>query len=367
MLFSTPQLPRTLGAALRDSEHADPAIRRSATVDLGRLYGSLDGDDEARDRVETALLRLLGDDAPEVRGEAAEQAGTARIVAALPKLLAAVEDAHVVVRQMAIAALGDLGDARAIGRLTRALADERPELRYQAAMALPRISPENAEGFLLRALEDTDADVRHIALRTAEETYSPALAGPEKPVPELPTALITRSTALLDDVALPVRIAAALLLASVGNRRGKDLLLEVVAGAPATKGIEPDDEGAAVEAVGALQLKAAIPALRRRAFGVTRLVREQFSFLALVSLVRLGDRQAIERVLADFGAWSRERRTLAVIAAGRGRLLEAEAPLRALLSAAKSGKGAVDRQLLEDALAELAREGSRDEDRHSEA
>jgi hypothetical protein len=361
MLFSTPQLPRTLAAALRDSEHADAQVRRSAAVDLGRLYlaaeaeGSEGGGDATRDSIEAALLRLLNDEAAEVRGEAAEQAGNARLVAALPTLLAAVEDSHVVVRQMAIAALGDIGDARAVGRLTRALADERPELRYQAAMALPRIAPENAEQFLATALADEDPDVRHIALRVAEETFSPALAMPDAAAREVPAALLDRARSLLDDSVISVRLAAALLLASVGDDSGKKLLLLVVDGGLETKGIEPDDEGAAVEAVGTLGLRASIPALRRRAFGVSRLLREQFSFLALVSLVRLGDRRAIDRVLADLRAWSRERRTLAVIAAGRAHLTEALEPLRLLQAEAKSGKGAVELSLLDDALAELAR------------
>lgn len=359
MLFSTPQLPRTLPAALRDSEHAEMSVRRSATVDLGRLYrGAAEDDDDLRQAVVSALLRLVADDAPEVRGEAAEQLGTSRVVAALPALLAAVEDPHVVVRQMAIAALGDIGDPRAVGRLSRALADERPELRYQAVMALPRICPESAEKFLLQALTDDDADVRHIALRVAEETFSPALASPDQPVPELPSAIRAQAARLLEDPGLSVRVAAALLLACVGDEAGKSLLLAVVEGGPATKGLEPDDEGAAVEAVGTLGLRASIPALRRRAFGVSRLIREQFSFLALVSLVRLGDRQAHDKVLADLRAWSRERRTLAVIAAGRGRLLEAVAPLKALRAQANSGKGAVDVQLLDDALAELGANGS---------
>jgi hypothetical protein len=55
-------------------------------------------------------------------------------------------------------------------------------------------------------------------------------------------------------------------------------------------------------------------------------------------------------------AWSRERRTLAVIAAGRAHLTEALEPLRLLQAEAKSGKGAaVELSLLDDALAELAR------------
>lgn len=346
MLFKTPQLPRTLPAALRDAADKSPDVRRSALRDLTRHHQDHAEDDEVRAQIETALFEALEDEAPPVRGEAAEQLGVCRVEAALPALLAAIEDPHVVVRQMAIAALGDIGDTRALGRLERALADERPELRYQATMALPRIVPHEAEGYFIKSLDDADADVRHIALRVAEEIYLPR-EEPVEPAPPLPEVVKARARELVDDEACHVRLAAALLLAAAGDRGGEKVLLEVVDTAP--EGVEPDDEGAAVEAMGTLGVRAAIPALRSRAFGVGRLLRERFSFLALVSLARLGDAQAEAKILGDLDAWSREKRNLAVIAAGRGGVQSAVPRLKALRA-----KADVDeRGVLDDAIALL--------------
>lgn len=347
MLFKTPQLPRNLTAALRDAADTSPEVRRSALRDLGRHHVDHADDDEIRGKIEAALFEALEDEAPPVRGDAAEQLGVCRVASALPALLAAIEDPHVVVRQMAIAALGDIGDTRALGRLERALADERPELRYQATMALPRIVPHEAEAYFVKSLDDTDADVRHIALRVAEETYLPR-EEPADPAPALPAAVKARARALVADEACHVRLAAALLLAAAGDRTGEKVLLEVVDKAP--EGVEPDDEGAAVEAMGTLGVRAAIPALRSRAFGVGRLLRERFSFLALVSLARLGDAQAEAKILGDLDAWSREKRNLAVIAAGRGRVRSALSRLKALRAKAEGE----ERGVLDDAIAALA-------------
>ena len=339
MLFALPQLPRTLPAALRDVSDASPQVRRSAVKDLTPHHPT------DASVVEAALLAALEDDDPAVRGEAAEQLGACCVEAALPQLLTAVEDPHVVVRQMAIAALGDIGDGRALARLARAQRDPRPELRYQAIMALPRIAPQDAEEYFLHALADEDDDVRHIALRVAEETYLPRDL-PADQRPALPAAVAARAVELLEDGAPRVRLAAALFLGEQGDHAGADILLEVVSGTAG--GIDPDDEGAAVEAVGALALRSALPGLRSRAFGAGRFLKERFSFLALVSLARLGDATAREKILGDLRAWSKERRTLAVVAAGRGRLTVAVPVLQSIRD-----DGSVEASVVDEALALL--------------
>lgn len=344
MLFAPPQLPRTLPAALRDAADKSPDVRRSALRDLSRHHQ--EGDEEIRAQVETALFEALEDESPPVRGEAAEQLGLCRVSAALPALLTAIEDPHVVVRQMAIAALGDIGDTRALGRLERALSDDRPELRYQATMALPRIAPADAEPYFLTSLNDGDADVRHIALRVAEETYL-SRDVPAEDRPPLPPSVQARARELVTDSACSVRLAAALLLAAANDRTGEKVLLEVVTQAP--EDVEADDEGAAVEAMGTLAVREAIPALRSRAFGVGRFLRERFSFLALVSLARLGDAQAEAKILGDLDAWSREKRNLAIIAAGRGNVRSALPQLKTLRAKATPE----DVGVIDDALALL--------------
>ena len=80
-----------------------------------------------------------------------------------------------------------------------------------------------------------------------------------------------------------------------------------------------------LEIVGECKLKSAIPALERRAFGWLRRWkrREASSWMALVSLARLGHPRARDEILQDLGAWSRDRRTMAVAAAGRAKLADA--------------------------------------------
>ncbi len=165
-MFGAPLLPRTLEAALRDLGAAKPADRAASVRDLAR-HAEAD-----RERVIHGLVRALRDDAGEVRTAAAGSAlADLRGVEALPDLLLAVEDEDALVRQMAIAALGEIGDPRATERLRRALGDSRAEVRFQAVMAFPRVcaSREDAEEALLAATRDDDPLVCHIALRMAEE------------------------------------------------------------------------------------------------------------------------------------------------------------------------------------------------------
>ena len=97
----------------------------------------------ARERVVRALQRALREDEEaQVRAVAAMALADLQAREALADLLVAVEDRAPLVRQMAIAALGEIGDSRATERLRRALTDERAEVRFQAVMAFPRVSVE---------------------------------------------------------------------------------------------------------------------------------------------------------------------------------------------------------------------------------
>jgi hypothetical protein len=85
--------------------------------------------------------------------------------------------------------------------------------------------------------------------------------------------------------------------------------------------VELDDEQAAISLVGSLGLPDAVVGLRRRAWGV--IGRDPLAFEARVALARLGDERAKEKILRGLGAWTKDVRTMAVVAAGRARLAAA--------------------------------------------
>jgi HEAT repeat protein len=110
MLAPSP-LPRNLEAAFRDLGSEKAATRVSAMKDVVRHAL---GAHETRTRALPLLEKALrGDPMPKVRSEAAVALADLRGVEALAGLLVAVEDDDAHVRQMAIAALGEIGDARA--------------------------------------------------------------------------------------------------------------------------------------------------------------------------------------------------------------------------------------------------------------
>ncbi|MCC6559082.1 MAG: HEAT repeat domain-containing protein, partial [Polyangiaceae bacterium] len=152
-MFPLAPATRTLEAALRDVRSAKPAVRAEAVRDLTLQ------DDGARPRVLAALEAALRDDeVAAVRSAAAVALADLKGVEVLSSLLVAVEDADAHVRQMAVTALGEIGDPRAAARLRRALADERPEIRFQAVIAFPRVCAQRDEAIAAveRATRDDD-------------------------------------------------------------------------------------------------------------------------------------------------------------------------------------------------------------------
>jgi HEAT repeat protein len=307
---------RTLEAALRDAADTSPGVRRSAIRDLTALAS-----DAARTRVLAVLEKALADRAAEVRAEAAVALADVEGVEALPSLLFAVEDDDPYVRQMAISALGEVGDPRARQRLERALGDPRPEVRFQAVIAFARVAPEEAGDVLLQALEDADPNIRYIAIRVAEEQADKA-GGAVTP------ELLARIGRLLADDDTAVRVGAAVALARAGDATGASVLSDVVAGRLRTR--EPEDEAIAVELCGEMGLSGTQKELERRAFGLGRFRTETFAWQAKVALARMGHSRARTQIVRDLTSRSRDRRTLAVAAAGRARLEEARAVIESM-------------------------------------
>lgn len=346
-MFALSPLPRTLPAALRDARAAKPDVRRSALRDLVRHAVG-----ERRSEVVACLESVLAGDAdPAVRAEAAMALADAAAGEALAALLAATEDAHLRVRQLALVAIGELGepgDPLVRAALEAARHHEAPALRYQALIGLARTTPGGATELLLAATRDPDAAVRHVAVRLLEERLSIATeGGPRAPRLKLPPGAEPRLRALLRDDAPRVRLAAAILLARCGVDAGFAAIAAAVNAASGS--YEADDEHAAVELAGAHQLAAARRGLTRRAFGRFGFSLDPTALAARIALARCGDPRAVGAILRGLGARTREARTLAALAAGRARLEAARPLLRAL-------RGAPDRAdpaVVEEALAQL--------------
>jgi HEAT repeat protein len=342
-MFRPPPLPRTLEAALRDITSPKAAVRADAARELVPHAGA------ARERVTRALEAALRDKDASVRAAAAIALADIDGREALPSLLVAVEDDDAHVRQMAITALGEIGDARATERLRRALSDERPEVRFQAVIAFPRVCARRADAAaaLLKATHDSDAFVCHIALRMIEELGAKEdEPGEERGVD--PEAL-DRARALLTHASATVRVAAAILLARAGEDAGHDLLIKVARGKLATE--DGEDEAAAIELCGELGLTGAQEGLERRAFGgVLGIGRDRFAWHARVALARMGHERATGEILRELGSRDRDRRTLAVAAVGRARIVSA----RALVEAMRGDNERADAAAVDEALAALA-------------
>lgn len=334
-LFHRP-LPRTLPAALRDIDDKRIAVRRSAVQDLARHAESKSPE------LLAALQKALRDTDPAVRTEAAYALGDAKAVDALPALMVAMDDTQTAVRQAAIDALGQIGDRRATARLLRATEDDRPDVRFQALIALARVSPEDGADAVLRGAHDEDAHVRYISVRMTEELFA-APEGSLGPEVTLDDRFRAAARKWVEDEEPTVRAAAGILLARSGDPRSAGVLVDVLEDRIA---VEPEEEAAAVMLAGSLGIQDAVPALERRAFGLRKFVRERYAWHSLVSLAALGHERARNTILRDLASWSRDRRTLAVVAAGRAKVDDA----RPLIERMKGDETLADPGAVEDAL-----------------
>jgi HEAT repeat protein len=336
-MFGIRSLPRTLEAALRDMRHAKNETRISALRDLVRL-----AETEARPRALSALCEVMSSDADlHVRAAAALALGDADAKEARDSLLAAAQSGPVQVREMALAALAEVSEAsdeQVLALVMQAQKDAAPELRFQALIAQNRLAPAALLEGLADASRDEDAEVRQISYRLAEEHV---LADPAS----LPEPMRQRARAALRDDAPNVRLAAAILLARVGDKCGADVIRAVVERKDRVASLE--DEQAALELAGELQISEARPALSRRAFGYFGLFRDPLAWHARVALARLGDEQAKAAILRGLTAFTRDARTIAVAAAGRARLREARTILQRMTPAE------ADPETVAEALSEL--------------
>jgi HEAT repeat protein len=345
-MLAPPPLPRTLEASLRDLSSQKAPSRASAIVDLVRYARA---DPKTRAEALPRIERALHDAAPTVRAAAAVALGDLEAAEALPALLVCIEDSDPYVRQMAMNALGEIGDARAAPRLLRALCDERPEVRYQAIIAFPRVAKDDAEAIVFaldRALGDADESVRYIALRIAEERADAGVLGAESRV-------VAHAKRLVTDPAAYLALAAAIFLAKVGEKEGRDVILRAI-DQPTLRPRGParEDENEAILVAGAVGMRDAVPALERRAWGLGRFVADTCAFSARIALARMGHARAIAEIGRDLGSRKRQTRDAAVVAAGRARLKSLSAVIADL------GPDDADPDLVARALATLGEAGS---------
>lgn len=337
-MYTPSPLPRTLEAAVRDAAHKKLEVRLSAVHDLGRLAGG-----EKRKAALDALVQALAhDEAAAVRGEAAVALADAEAHEHTDALIAALEDGHTRVRQMAMLALGEAarpGDTKVRRIVEKGLDDDSAEVRFQALIALHRLAGDDAEQAVLDKTHDDDAHIRHVALRLAEERHLEAGG-------DLPEALRLRARAALRDDERSVRLAAAILLARAGDDSGKDVIADAV---NAGKGVDPEDEQTAIQLAGELRIEAARGGLMRRAWSMVPSRRPRFKWQARIALAALGDARARQSILRGLGSWSRDARTLAVAAAGRAGLAEA----RPLIEAMSRDAGRADPDAVREALEQL--------------
>ena len=233
------------------------------------------------------------------------------------------------VRQMAICALGEIGDARATERLRRALQDSRPEVRFQAVMAFPRVtaSLEDATHALLAATRDKDPLVCHIALRMAEE-----VAGRWRALTSNGFGRISRARpgATRARGSRGTRNKRSILLAREREPRALALIVNVVVGT--VRSTDREDEAAAIELGWGSSCCArrglALSAGRLEGFSASAATRSHFTLVWRWH--EWGTTVLVETSCAALGSVNRDRCALAVAAAGRARLLSAEPTLVAL-------------------------------------
>lgn len=325
-MFGVAQLPRTLAAAERDIGHARRHVRLSVVSDLVRL--AMPGQAE-RERALDLLARVLEHDSDaEVRARAAIamadcEAGAGQV----PALVAAARREHIGVAEMALAALREVSEPgeRRVTRLLETLAQSKhAALRFQVVAAGSRLLGDSAfDQLLSQAFVDPDAKVRALAFRVSEERFDV----------ELPPFVQAAATQALRDGERLVRLAAAILLAPLGDVTARHVLVAAINQRWVIAA--PEDEQTVIELAGELKLHEALPGLRRHARGIMGLVPGRFAWQAQVAMASLGDAQA-NKTIAD-GLRSRHAhvRVASALAVGRARLHGLRHEVEALANADK--------------------------------
>lgn len=223
-----PEAVEPLAALLTDP---DTGVRWKAAEALGKLGSPAVG----------ALTKSLQHDDSDVRWMAAVALGEIGDPAAVPGLLAVLDDPDTYVRSRAALALGEIGEAALEGVLT-ALRTGGERVRWGAAIALGKIGGERAVEALIGALCDPDDDVRlraAAALADIGEAAVPrliaALGADDDRLREGATAALSQigrvavpslAAALRDAGDWRIRAGVARVLGEIGDRRAIEALIQ---------------------------------------------------------------------------------------------------------------------------------------------
>jgi cyclophilin family peptidyl-prolyl cis-trans isomerase/HEAT repeat protein len=292
------------GVLARALTDADPALRRRAALAVGRLQDTLgttlllprlaDADVEVRREALFALGQIGLAGAPAGSGGPPGPGRPAAARAAVETLAAGADPATA---ELALEALGKLGDRAATPFLAARLGHPEPALRGAAALALWRLADSTALEPLLARLDDADAGVRWRALYALER-----IVAPER------VALL--ASLLVDDEDPLVRACAVRTLGRQRSPEGTAYVLQKLA--------DPD-AGVAVNAMRALALiadstcGACLPALAgalgaddpyRRVTAATAMA-ERYAWVAADSAARAAALDSLAAHLADPDAATR--------------------------------------------------------------
>jgi len=337
-MFQVAPLPRTLEAARRDLSSPKPEVRADAARDLGQQGQG----DDAPARIEL-LAAALTDASPLVRRRAVLALADVDATGVVPALLGLFADPDLGVRQMAVLAVGELaqrGDEEVEGRLLALARAGDPSIRYQALAALAGLTGAQARAEILAAARDVDPEIRELSVRLAAEH----LTGGGALDPELERHFRTAVADEASRVALAAEIEGLTLGLDVGCQHVIGLLIGRL------RPSEAADERRAIALAAKGGMNAAVPALRRRAFGWFGISLDPYRWPIRAALARLGDARAMKAIGSgiDRGRWL--RRTLAVEAAGAAGLVALLPRLLRLRGRAEL----VDQDVLEQALTALS-------------
>lgn len=288
-LLGLPPLRPNFDAAVRDVAAKNPAMRIQAAERLG------DATDEERALVATPLRTMLADRDARVRAAAIEACGRVQSSELVGEVIARINDADPLVREVAVVALARLGGVAATAAVRDALTSEHAETRFQAAMSYVELCPDDAEP-LRPLIHDEDPMVRIHTVQALVSSADPLAA--------------TLLAECWGDHNPQVRRRVAIAFAGRGDGRGlNDVLLALN---------DAELVFDALDALGHLGDKSAGDAIAHLAAGLLQPLVVKAT--AGAALARLGDPRGVEVLRRVLRAWRADGRSVAVEFVGNLRL-----------------------------------------------
>jgi len=364
-LFEIAPLPRTLEATLRDAESARVEVRKSVLRDLVRH-----SDGEAKHAVLAALCRLLRTDSNgEVRALSAIACADTAQPEVVADLLDALEDAEPKVTQFVLLALGEFRDIGplALERIIPYRKSALPALRYQSLSTCYNLHEPGILDRLIEATSDSDVEVRWLGWHLLADccSPSPSMRDPGrsrvKPITEDAEPFHSELLARLKDPAqvaalfhsatsdvARVKAEAAILLLEADAERAFRLVQPLL---DHPKGIDPYQFERLILKFGEVGCRLSVPWMSKHAR--RGWFEGRIGWYCLVALAHLGERDARQEVVRELESPNARRRSRALAAVRRLRLVEATVLVERL---AKHGAPGLSQADAEQVLLELSSE-----------